>query len=80
MKLPKIADTKPAVFEIEPGTYYWCQCGLSKNQPFCDGSHKDTDITPLEFTIETKRKVALCNCKHTGNSPFCDGAHKDLNA
>lgn len=77
-KLPVIADTKPVVFEIEPGTYHWCSCGLSKNQPYCDGSHKGTDMGPLKFEISKKRRVALCTCKHTQNAPFCDGKHKDL--
>ena len=74
----KVVDTKPVVLELEPGTYYWCACGKSAKQPFCDGSHKGTEFTPLEFTIEAPRKVALCQCKHTGTSPFCDGTHKRL--
>ena len=73
-----IAAKVPAVLKIEPGTYYWCSCGLSKNQPYCDGAHKGTDFTPLEFTVEEEKQVALCLCKRTGNAPFCDGAHKNL--
>ena len=73
-----IADKKPLVFDIEPGTYYWCACGRSKKQPYCDGSHAGTGISPLPFKVEEKKRVALCLCKKTGNSPFCDGAHKDL--
>ena len=75
---PVVADKKPMVFEIEPGTYYWCQCGMSKNQPYCDGSHAGTDFQPLEFEIAEKKRVALCLCKKTNKSPFCDGTHKDI--
>lgn len=70
-----IADLKPAVLELEAGTYYWCSCGQSKNQPFCDGAHKGTEFTPRQFKLEEKQRVALCQFKNTANSPFCDGAH-----
>ncbi|MGE0488091.1 MAG: CDGSH iron-sulfur domain-containing protein [Vulcanimicrobiota bacterium] len=78
MDIPKIADTTPSVTTLEPGTYWWCRCGLSSNQPFCDGSHKGTSFSPLELVIEETQKVALCRCKHSQNSPFCDGSHKHL--
>lgn len=78
MAEPTIADKVPAVLELEPGTYYWCRCGRSEKQPYCDGAHKGTDLTPMEFTIEEKKKVALCQCKQTVKPPFCDGAHKTL--
>jgi CDGSH-type Zn-finger protein len=61
-----------------PGTYYWCACGRSAKQPFCDGSHKGTDITPHEFTLDRPQTVILCGCKHTADKPFCDGAHAAL--
>lgn len=77
-QLPVIADKKAAVLELEPGSYRWCRCGLSKNQPFCDGAHSGTGLTPMTFEITEKKKVALCNCKHTKTSPFCDGTHKTL--
>ena len=75
---PKIAGRKPVVLELEPGTYTWCQCGRSRTQPYCDGSHVETEHRPVEFTIEEKKNYALCMCKRTGNAPFCDGTHKTL--
>ena len=78
MSEPKIADKKPAVLELEPGTYYWCACGHSAKQPFCDGAHKGTDFLPLKFDVVEKGKQALCLCKHSGTKPFCDGAHRNL--
>ncbi|MFQ5709170.1 MAG: CDGSH iron-sulfur domain-containing protein [bacterium] len=78
MSEPKIAAKVPSVLELEPGTYHWCACGRSQNQPFCDGSHKGTEFTPKEFVLEETKKVALCQCKHTHNAPFCDGTHKSL--
>lgn len=78
MSDPKIADRKPAVLTLEPGTYHWCACGLSTNQPFCTGAHKGTGIVPMQFELTETTKVAMCNCKHSGNKPFCDGSHKGL--
>ena len=75
---PKIADTKPCVVDLEPGEYYFCRCGHSSNQPFCDGQHKGTAFTPLHFEITAPEKVALCACKRTGNAPRCDGSHRNL--
>jgi len=78
MKVPVIAQKCPAVQEAEKGSYYWCACGKSKAQPFCDGSHKGTDFTPLKTEIGETKTVAWCLCKHTHNPPFCDGSHKQL--
>jgi CDGSH-type Zn-finger protein len=78
MSEPHIAQKKPYAVELEPGDYWWCACGLSKNQPFCDGSHKETEFQPLKFSITEKGTYYLCGCKRTGNPPFCDGTHKDL--
>jgi CDGSH-type Zn-finger protein len=78
MTEPIVANKFPAVLELEPGTYYWCRCGRSGNQPYCDGSHRGTGLSPIEFAMDEKKKVALCQCKHTGNAPFCDGTHKKL--
>ena len=78
MAEPEIAAKFPAVFDIEPGSYLWCQCGRSNQQPFCDGSHKGTDFRPQPFTVDEKKRVALCQCKRTSDSPFCDSTHKTL--
>jgi len=78
MPEPTIAGKSPKVMEVEAGTHYWCACGKSKNQPFCDGSHKGTGFTPVEFKIPEKRTAALCMCKHTKTAPFCDGTHNSL--
>jgi CDGSH-type Zn-finger protein len=75
---PKIADTRPAVIELAAGSYFWCACGESKNQPYCDGSHKGGEFVPVKLELPEAKRVALCNCKRTGNQPFCDGTHKNL--
>ena len=78
MSAPVVFDKKPVVMKLEPGTYYWCACGRSKKQPFCDGSHKGTEFTPKAFEVKEAKQVALCNCKHTKNAPFCDGTHSKI--
>lgn len=75
---PNIPQKAPYVMEVEPGTYFWCSCGQSSNQPFCDGSHKGSSFTPEKMVVEKPRKVAFCGCKHTSNSPLCDGSHNKL--
>lgn len=76
MPTPESPKNFPAIVEPEPGAYYWCACGRSGSQPYCDGSHKGTDFHPVELRVEEKKKMALCQCKRTGNAPFCDGSHK----
>lgn len=78
MSEPVVADTKPVLLDLEPGTYYWCSCGQSSNQPFCNGAHKGTDFQPLAFELTETKRVALCACKHTQNAPYCDGSHSKL--
>ncbi len=78
MANPRIAQKAPYVLDLAPGTYWWCACGLSKTQPFCDGSHKDTEFGPIRLDIENTSSVALCGCKCSANKPYCDGTHKKL--
>ncbi len=77
--VPNIAQKAPFPVEVEAGkAYFWCQCGQSQNQPFCDGSHKGGAFTPMKFEATETKTVFLCGCKHSGNKPFCDGTHKRL--
>ena len=76
---PIIAQKAPYPVEVEAGkTYFWCACGKSAKQPFCDGSHKDTGFTPVKWTAEETRRAFFCGCKHSASQPLCDGAHKAL--
>lgn len=78
MDKPKIPQKMPYVQNMEPGKYYWCACGQSNNQPFCDGSHQGTEFVPKEVEITEAKKVTWCGCKHSANSAFCDGTHTKL--
>lgn len=79
MNKPVIASTKPIGVQLNEGEeYYWCACGQSKNQPFCDGSHHGTDFTPKAFKATETGEAWLCMCKHSKNPPFCDGTHATL--
>jgi CDGSH-type Zn-finger protein len=76
---PHMAQKSPYPLDLEPGDYWWCACGRSANQPFCDGSHKETEFRPVKFTVTEKdRKLWLCGCKRSGRKPFCDGTHNKL--
>jgi len=79
MPKPIIADAKPIAVNLEQGkAYYWCTCGRSRTQPFCDGSHQGTEFQPLALTADKDGKAFLCQCKRTSNPPFCDGSHKAI--
>lgn len=76
---PTIAQKAPYPVEVQAGkTYYWCSCGKSQNQPFCDGSHKGSEFTPVAFTAGKSETKYFCGCKMSANKPFCDGAHSKL--
>ena len=79
MATPNIAQKSPYAVDVEAGRdYFWCACGRSANQPFCDGSHKVTTFTPVKYTAEKNRQVFFCGCKRSANAPFCDGTHNTL--
>jgi CDGSH-type Zn-finger protein len=76
---PVVAQKGPYGIDVEAGkTYYWCSCGRSAKQPFCDGSHKGTGLGPLAHTAVQSEKLFFCGCKATGKAPFCDGRHQSL--
>jgi CDGSH-type Zn-finger protein len=77
--VPIVAQKAPYGVDVEAGkTYYWCACGRSAKQPFCDGSHKGTGLGPIAHTPAQAAKLWFCGCKATGTPPFCDGRHKTL--
>ena len=79
MSDPIVADNKPTRVTLEKGeAKFWCACGRSGSQPYCDGSHAGTGISPVEFELEEGKRVALCLCKRTGKEPMCDGTHSSL--
>ncbi|MBK8479314.1 MAG: CDGSH iron-sulfur domain-containing protein [Opitutaceae bacterium] len=79
MNEPKIAQKAPFAVPVEAGqTYYWCSCGLSQKQPFCDGAHKGSAFTPTPFKAATTGKTWFCGCKHSKTGATCDGSHKQL--
>jgi CDGSH-type Zn-finger protein len=76
---PVIAQKSPYAVEVTEGkSYFWCSCGKSAKQPFCDGSHKGSEFAPVKYTAEKDRKVFFCGCKHSDKSPMCDGSHSKL--
>jgi CDGSH-type Zn-finger protein len=79
MTEPVIARREPYAVTVEAGkNYFWCTCGRSQSQPFCDGSHKETDLLPMKWKAEAGGERYFCACKHTKSRPFCDGTHKSL--
>jgi CDGSH iron-sulfur domain-containing protein 3 len=78
MNAPVVCQKSPFVLNLPPGTYFWCACGRSKGQPFCDGSHKGTGFAPKKVELPEAKTVAWCGCKHTHNGAFCDGSHAKL--
>lgn len=79
MPAPNIAQKAPFGVEVEAGkTYWWCACGDSKRQPFCDGSHKGTGLAPVQFECTQSRTVWFCGCKHSLKPPLCDGSHSSI--
>jgi len=77
--LPRIAQKGPYEIAVEAGkSYWWCACGKSASQPFCDGSHKGSGLSPIEFRAETEDLVYFCGCKQSGDKPCCDGTHDTL--
>lgn len=78
MNDPKMAANKPAVLELAAGTYWYCTCGESTKQPFCDGSHKGSEFRPEKVELADGGRIAFCQCKRSGNQPRCDGTHKGL--
>ncbi len=79
MSEPTVAQRGPYPVPVEAGkSYYWCACGLSANQPLCDGSHKQTDLTPVKFEATETTTIYFCGCKHTKTPVVCDGSHQLL--
>jgi CDGSH-type Zn-finger protein len=77
--LPLIPQKEPYRLEVEPGkSYWWCACGKSASQPFCDGSHKGTGFAPIEFKPDIAGTVSFCGCKRSAKAPRCDGTHKTV--
>jgi len=79
MSKGEVAAKAPIAIDVEAGkTYYWCSCGKSSKQPFCDGSHKGSEFSPMPWAATEDATKYFCACKQTNNAPFCDGSHQAL--
>lgn len=79
MAVPETPQKAPYPRDLPAGDYWWCACGRSANQPFCDGSHQGSEFQPVKFTVTPRSgKLWICGCKHSRNKPFCDGTHNRL--
>lgn len=79
MSTAKMPQKSPYPVKVTANkTYFWCTCGRSRRQPFCDGSHKETEFTPVKYTAEKDGRVFFCGCKQSGRQPVCDGTHNQL--
>lgn len=79
MAKPVMAQKSPYAVDVEAGRkYFWCACGLSRKQPFCDGSHKGTGLNPISYEAAASETMYFCGCKQTHKQPFCDGTHNAL--
>jgi CDGSH iron-sulfur domain-containing protein 3 len=79
MTKPEIAQKAPYAVNVEAGkSYWWCSCGKSKSQPFCDGAHQGSEYSPVEYKAKQTTTIYFCGCKHGKNGPLCDGSHKNL--
>ena len=77
MTTPVVAQKAPYPVDVEAGkTYWWCTCGKSKKQPFCDGSHSGTGLQPMKYEAAEAKKLFFCGCKASAKAPFCDGTHR----
>jgi CDGSH-type Zn-finger protein len=78
MSNPSIPQKSPFVLDSQQGSHWWCSCGQSKKQPFCDGAHKGSAFSPIKVDLPSAKKVAWCGCKHSKNGAYCDGSHSKL--
>ncbi len=79
MAEPTVAARAPIGVDVEAGkTYFWCSCGKSATQPFCNGSHQGSSFSPVKYVAERAGRVYFCACKHSAKAPLCDGTHKTL--
>lgn len=77
----KPTQMQPYMVDVEAGqSYFWCSCGESANQPYCDGSHKGSEFTPVKYVADKDGRVAFCGCRRSGGKPTCDGTHRNLQA